>query len=653
MPLCSDTADIHMINIALTAADGSGQLWQDPTQMIPLGMNGNPEAFVAAIKAGLPLVNNLRVLFNEYSFNPDGSMNPQFVRFLVAAAAEGYQITLAYGSGDNQRLGLGDADHPALTNAEAYAALEDNFTDVAGAWDSMLTWMDGHQTTSAAVYGWELMNEAAAYRNTVRSNGADANYSAADFVTLYADHCAALADLIGARAVGKILVGGWGYDGDFLTLADTLVLGVSALDYLRAAIGPDLVWSAHFYPGWMGTNLATDPAALQARLDAIYAALAGDDILLTETNIDGSVDDPGAMADYVDLLANAFEWFAANGIGLGWYPGAQTGASHLIYVENDGSVTIRHQHSLAHALNAYSLGSDDLGHGGNERIATTLTEAGLRNETYEILVGEATYDALTHMGTAFGFAGADTLQGTALSNDFLYGGSGDDLLKATGGDDFLFGQDGQDRLIGGSGFDHLFGGLGDDVMDAGSGANLMAGGAGNDLYVVRSARDMVKEFAGGGNDQVNTSQRSLSLASGNATQYANFENLTYIGSGDFRGTGNGLANRLTGGGGNDTLSGGEGSDTLVGQAGDDHLTGGNGADRFIFAANIGTDEVTDFADDTDTLVLQGLTSVTTLSLALSHATQIGSDVLFDLGADGAIWLRGIALAALWDDISVL
>ena len=187
---------------------------------------------------------------------------------------------------------------------------------------------------------------------------------------------------------------------------------MSALDYLRAAVGADLVWSAHLYPGWMGTNTLTDPAALQARLEQIYGMLAGDDVLLTETNIDGSADDPGQAIDYTDIMAASLEWFAANGIGLGWYPGAQTGSSHLIYVENDGSVTIRHQHSLAHALNGFSLGIDQPGHAGDERIETVLTDARLRNETYEIVAGEAQYDTLTKLGTAFGFGGADTLRGT-------------------------------------------------------------------------------------------------------------------------------------------------------------------------------------------------------------------------------------------------
>ena len=653
MPIGSDTADIHMINIALIAADGSGQLWQDPTQMIPLGMNGNPEAFVAAIKSGLPLVNNLRVLFNEFSFNPDGSMNPQFERFLAAAAAEGYQVTLAYGGGAAQNIGIGDADHPSLTNAEAYGALEANFSDVAGAWDRMMDWMDGQPATAAAVYGWELMNEAAGYRHSVKANGSDASYSAADFVGLYASHCAALAAQISARAEGKILVGGWGFNGDFLTLANTQVAGVSALDYLRAAVGADLVWSAHLYPGWMGTSLLTDPAALEARLDEIYGVLAGDDVLLTETNIDGSVDDQGQTIDAVDVMAASFEWFAANGIGLGWYPGAQTGASHLIYIEADASVTIRHQHSLAHALNGYSLGAADLAHAGNERIATTLSDAALRNEDYEIAAGEARFDALTKMGTAFGFGGSDTLQGTALSNDFLYGGSGGDVLRATGGDDFLFGQGGADRLVGGSGIDHLFGGAGNDTLDAGSGANLMAGGRGDDLYILRNARDVVREFVGAGQDQINTTLRMLSLASAASDRYANVETLAYIGQADFRGTGNGLANAITGGAGSDTLSGGAGRDTLAGQGGDDLLSGGAQADSFVFGPILGQDDITDFADDADLIVLQDIAGVSRVEQALFHASQVGQDVVFDFGISGGIVVRDISLAALADDILVL
>ena len=87
MTVGSTTADIAMINLVVVAADGSGGLWQDPVQTIPHGMNGDPVAFIAKLQAGLPLVNNLRVFLNEYSFNPDGSLHPQMESFLSAAAA--------------------------------------------------------------------------------------------------------------------------------------------------------------------------------------------------------------------------------------------------------------------------------------------------------------------------------------------------------------------------------------------------------------------------------------------------------------------------------------------------------------------------------------------------------------------------------------
>ncbi len=644
MPMGSTTADINMINIAVTAADGSGRVWQDPTQMIPTGMYGNPESFVAGIKAGLPLVNNLRVLFNEYSFNADGSMNPLFERFLAAAAAQGYQITLCYGSGDNQNTGIGDATHPYLTNTQAYAALQANFADVSGAWDQMMDWMDGHASTAAAVYGWDLMNEAASYRHTVRANGADATFAVADFVQLYAVHNAELAAQIEARAEGRILIGGWGYNGDFLTLANTTMGTGSVLDFLRDAVGDRLVWSGHLYPGWMGTNLVSDPKALVARLELIFAALKDDDILITEINIDGAVDDPSLPPDHVDLFADSMDWFAQNGIGLGWYPGVQTGSSHLIFIEGDGDLILRHQHSLAHALDAFSLGESQPLRDGNERIVTTLTDAGLRNEPYEIAAGEGTADVLTKFGTAFGYGGNDTLQGTLVSNDFLYGGTGNDLLRATGGDDFLFGQGDDDRLNGGTGIDHLFGGAGNDTMNGGSGRNGLAGGAGDDTYILNSGREFLREYDNAGVDRVVTAQGSLSMF---AAEFANIENLSYSGTGNFRGSGNAQNNVITGGAGDDTLSGQDGDDTLLGLGGDDRLIGGAGADNFIFG--FGHDQIADFVGGTDQIQFRNIDGVTTVADALSHAYQAGADVVFDFGPD-SLTVLNIMLAALSDDI---
>ena len=68
-------------------------------------------------------------------------------------------------------------------------------------------------------------------------------------------------------------------------------------------------------------------------------------------------------------------------------------------------------------------------------------------------------------------------------------------------------------------------------------------------------------------DTLTTSASSYTLGSKDPSK------LTYLGPGNFVGTGNSAANLITGGTGNDTLDGGGGNDTL---------TGGGGNDNFVF-----------------------------------------------------------------------
>ena len=656
------TSGIAMINIVMKAADGSGGAWQDPVQLIPQDMYGNPEQFVAGIKASLPLVNNLRVQFNEFSFNADGSMHPQMERFLAAATAAGYQLTMVYAGGDAQNIGRGTEGWPALSNAEAYAALETNYSDVSGAWSKMLDWMDQHPAVEDAVYGWELMNESAGYKHSVRANGTQGDLNKADFVKLYADHAIALTELIEARAEGKVLVGGWGYNGDFLTLAGTKIGDVSALDYLRAGVGDNLVWSSHLYPGWMGTRLPTTSAELSALLDTLFGSVAGDAVLITETNADGKVDDPNGVLDENDLAIASYEWFASHRIGLGWFPGLQTGASSLMVINADGSLTARHQHSLAHAMDGFSLGQrGTAAQAAGEVVAVSLTKMTLRNEAYEIAAGEAGTDTAEYAGFGFGYGGNDTINGRAISNDFLYGGTGNDQLSGFAGDDFLFGQDGSDLLIGGGGIDALFGGRGHDRLDGGMGRDQLYGGIGNDTYIVDQTMDSVRELVGEGVDSVLSTARVFSLNRPGLEAQTQVEHLSFIGVGDFTGTGNGLANRLTGGAGNDQLFGLDGQDSLIGGAGDDRLdggagrdflTGGAGVDQFLFAKTYGADRVLDFEDNVDALELSGFAGVSTAAQALSHALQLGANVVFNFGEGDVLTVLNTTKAALMDDLLV-
>ena len=194
--------------------------------------------------------------------------------------------------------------------------------------------------------------------------------------------------------------------------------------------------------------------------------------------------------------------------------------------------------------------------------------------------------------------GAFTGNGNALAN-ILTGGAGNDTLNGLVGNDTLYGGEGTDTLNGDAGNDFLDGGLGADTMN---------GGANDDTYVVDDIGDLVNEAANAGTDTIRTTLASLTLV-------ANVENLTYIGSGNFTGTGNGLLNTLTGGTGDDTLDGGVGDDKLFGGDGVDNLFGGEGIDTLDGGAGIdtmngGNGNDTYIVDDVADVIIETATSGT-------------------------------------------
>ncbi|MBK7674866.1 MAG: calcium-binding protein [Candidatus Accumulibacter sp.] len=195
------------------------------------------------------------------------------------------------------------------------------------------------------------------------------------------------------------------------------------------------------------------------------------------------------------------------------------------------------------------------------------------------------------------YTGASPFSGTGnAGNNSLVGGAGNDSLSGLAGNDTLIGNAGNDTLNGGTGNDSLVGGLGDD------------------LYLVTDDGDAVVEATLGGVDRVDTDLANYTLT-------AEVEQLSYIGVGDFTGTGQGLNNTLTGGAGNDSLSGLAGNDTLIGNAGNDTLDGGQGTDSLVGGAG----------DDVYRLDVLGDT--------VSEAASAGTDrVELALGAGGTYTL---------------
>lgn len=238
----------------------------------------------------------------------------------------------------------------------------------------------------------------------------------------------------------------------------------------------------------------------------------------------------------------------------------------------------------------YVIGStsEKISEGGNNGIDTVQTALGsytLGINIENLLFTGAGYFSGTGNGednvlqggdfgnTLNGGAGKDWIKG-GLASDLVNGGEGDDTIEAGGGDDtirgnggndviyggdgadLLKGDDGDDTLIGGLGLDNLQGNAGNDYLDGGAGKDRMSGGAGDDTYIVDVAADTVTELANEGTDTVRTALAAYTLG-------ANLENLVYLGTGNFAGTGNALNNRLVGGTGADTLTGGAGDDTYV------------------------------------------------------------------------------------------
>jgi Ca2+-binding RTX toxin-like protein len=133
-------------------------------------------------------------------------------------------------------------------------------------------------------------------------------------------------------------------------------------------------------------------------------------------------------------------------------------------------------------------------------------------------------------------------------------------------------------------------GAGNDVINGAGGRDTLIGGAGNDTYIINSTQaaglDIIIELEGEGNDGVETSLSSFSLAG-----YANVENLLGTSIAGQTLTGNAAANAITGASGNDILDGGLGADTLTGGLGNDIYYVDTMGDVVVEGAGEGVDEV--------------------------------------------------------------
>ena len=98
---------------------------------------------------------------------------------------------------------------------------------------------------------------------------------------------------------------------------------------------------------------------------------------------------------------------------------------------------------------------------------------------------------------------------------------------------------------------------------------------------------------------------------------------------------------LTGSTGDDTIVGDTGDDTLNGGKGNDTLTGGSGSDRFVFFPDFGSDTLTDYKADTDTLEFYDANDALLTSSTITQTQDADGNAVLSTADGSSITLKGV------------
>lgn len=232
--------------------------------------------------------------------------------------------------------------------------------------------------------------------------------------------------------------------------------------------------------------------------------------------------------------------------------------------------------------------------------------------------------------TIYGGEGNDTIR-AASSNDLIVGNAGDDLIDAGGGNDTVYGGAGHDTINGSLGDDRLYGQGGDDVLNGGLGDDTLGWdgqGQGQDSLFGDDGFNTVEVNGDNSNNSFVVSQNAngdLTVTDGPAvlTVDRSFRSIVVNGGGGADTIVVQAVNRaglaaisLNGNGGNDLvdasaavvgdvklrLNGNDGNDTLIGSSSGDRIDGGSGDDSLI--GNDGNDSILG-GDGSDTVAAGG------------------------------------------------
>jgi Ca2+-binding RTX toxin-like protein len=428
--------------------------------------------------------------------------------------------------------------------------------------------------------------------------------------------------------------GGIGYSGGTITgieyftlaqlteFADTFVVGgggttgfgVLAGDGNDVLIGGD---AADTFLGGAGNDVLSGGAGNDrleggSGLNELIGGL-GDDVFVVANAADSIVEYTNQGRDRVETVLAVYT-----------LPG---GIEDLYGTNGDGSAFVGVGNALGNVISAFGRGDTLIGNDGNDTlwgggpfgtpVGSTLI-GGMGDDIYEVahrldsmieLVGEGTDTVRSSGAIQVLQNNVENLIFVQNNNSLGIGNALDNVITGTQSSDELFGREGNDTLIGGAGA-----------------ANTLLGQEGDDLYIVAALGDSVIEFAGQGNDTVQTALASFVLRD-------NVENLTYTGTAAFTGIGSTDGNVMTAGAGADFLSGLGGDDILIGGSGADIMLGGGGADQYRYVGGeTGLDRILDFTSGSDKIALLNSYFTPTASVGFvqgNAATTANSTFLYD------------------------
>jgi len=261
-------------------------------------------------------------------------------------------------------------------------------------------------------------------------------------------------------------------------------------------------------------------------------------------------------------------------------------------------------------------------------------------------------DGVTNNFTIVNGLGGNDVLSTAVAAT-INGGDGNDSITSTvsagatvASNDYLFGGNGDDTITGGAGNDTMYGGLGNDVLSSGNGKDALYGGIGNDSLTGGQGNQAL--YGGVGLDTLYGGVDSNALTGGAVDThilYGDAGNDNVTGGGYTAGTNNVASSasnsyKLYGGVGNDTLTGSwivvgsaGAKDTMDGGVGINSINGGSSISAtgatVVVGANHANETLT-FINDTQGVSVgvslwAGVTANLTTGVATASGKSMGSN----------------------------